>query len=307
MQVGETWAYRERSSDPNCPFVEAEIVQFGPAGSQKVRVRWHGGEYPGLEEWVTRGRLCVEWEHAKAWLRDERLLEVVRVASLDELDSVEHEAAQLVLSVHPIPDGILPGYGRVDGANVEVRPWPSALADLDVDVDELLAAPDAFVDRHGVYHAPWPVTLQLAHAVIAKYADRVLAEVAKDEGELQDRATRGWSFDTGRGKDQRSVWIPPELCVEELEKRRPMFGLVRSWCGVEASEQFDRNVGLAAEVARLRGLAAEVARLRGLVEEAARRFEAADMKYDARFFRRSLDPAQSTAAEDKRRSRAHHS
>lgn len=279
MEPGQIWAYRERSSDPNCPFVSAEIVQFGPPRSQKVRVRWIGGEYPGLEAWIPRGRLCVEWEHAEAWLRDERLYEQVRVASLEALDSVEHRAALLVISVHPVPDGILPGYDRGDGASVRVRPWPSAVSDLAVDIEELAGAPLAFVDRDGTYCAPWPVTLRLARAVAARYTEEVLRKVAVEEAELQDRVVHGWTITWGRGAKQTSTWVPPERCVEALQEQQPIFDLVRAWCGIEATERFDRSAGLAAEVARLRKL----------VEEAVRRLEAAGMKYDARFLRRELD------------------
>ena len=39
MELGETWAYRERISDPNSPLIPAEIIQLGPPKLHKVRVR----------------------------------------------------------------------------------------------------------------------------------------------------------------------------------------------------------------------------------------------------------------------------
>jgi hypothetical protein len=91
MQIGEVWAYRERISDPDCPLIPAEILQFGPRKSQKTKVRWQGGDYPGLDEWVTNRRLLVLWREAEAWLRDERLYGLACKAS-ETADPPEHEA-----------------------------------------------------------------------------------------------------------------------------------------------------------------------------------------------------------------------
>src|SRR3990172_7966208 len=120
MQIGDVWAYRERISDMSCPLIPAEIVQFGPPKSHKVRVRWQGGDYPGLDAWVPKVRLPVPWADAEAWLRDERLYDAACTASSGAVDTIEHKAALVAVVVHPMPDGILIDYGRSGGAIVEV-------------------------------------------------------------------------------------------------------------------------------------------------------------------------------------------
>ena len=59
MEIGETWGYRERANDSACPLIPAEVLQFGPPRSHKVRVVMRGGEYSGLDMWVPKVRLRV--------------------------------------------------------------------------------------------------------------------------------------------------------------------------------------------------------------------------------------------------------
>ncbi len=49
MEVGEVWAYRERSGDMACEMFPSEVLQFGPARTQKVRVQMQAGEYIELD------------------------------------------------------------------------------------------------------------------------------------------------------------------------------------------------------------------------------------------------------------------
>ncbi len=103
MQIGDIWAYREKAHTEGHPVLPAEILQFGPPRSNKVR--FLGGEYPGLDAWVPKMRLRVPWGRAEAWLRDERLLRAARELSLDALGTAGHEAARTALYAYPRPDG----------------------------------------------------------------------------------------------------------------------------------------------------------------------------------------------------------
>lgn len=270
MEIGEIWAYRERVNDRACPLVPAEILKFGPPRSHKVRVRLQAGEYMGLDVWVPKPRLVVEWEAADDWLRDERLLDAVREASWDAYETVEYRAALEAVFVHPMPDGILLGFGRREGALVEIADLPAVAKDLGLDAEELLREPLAFLDRHGTYFAPWPVARRIAMRVAECYADRVLAAIDQKESELQEQAVHGEWVEWSKG---RSFEIPPEKCAERLRDEEPVFALVREWCGQPANERFDEVVALRAEVKRLRSVIVETAtRLdtEGLAREAAR-------------------------------------
>jgi hypothetical protein len=272
MQIGDVWAYRERISDANCPLIPAEIIQFGPSRSHKVRVCWKGGEYPGLDAWVPRVRLPVLWSEAVAWLRDERLYNAVRAASADAVDTIEHNAALMTVLVHPMPDGILIDYGRSGGASVEVSDLSAVAKDLGFDAGALLDEPLAFIDRSGTYVAPWPVARIIAIRVAERHADLVLRHVAKEEAEVRDQAVHGHYFDLSR---KETIFIPPEKCAEWLREKEPVFAQVREWCGASAVEAFDEMTALRKENARLRTVIGdEVRRLEGQGEpQEARRLQ----------------------------------
>ncbi len=276
MQIGDVWAYRERISDSNCPLIPAEIVQFGPPRSHKVRVRWQGGEYSGLDVWVPKVRLPVVWSEAEAWLRDERLRSSACAASADVVDTIEHKAALMAVLVHPMPDGILVDYGRAGGAIVEVSDLPAVAKDLELDADELLHEPLAYVDRHGTYIAPWPVARRLAIRVAERYTDLLLNYVAKEEAEVRDQAVHGHYFDLSR---KETIFIPPEKCAEWLREKEPVFAQVREWCGASAVEVFDERSALREENARLRQL----------IGDEVRRLEQQGEQHDARRLQRRLD------------------
>lgn len=277
MEIGETWAYRERISDPNSPLVPAEIIQVGPAKSHKVRVRWKGGEYPGLDTWVPKVRLPVLWSEAEAWLRDERLLNAARQASLDAVDTIEHKAALMAVLAHPMPDGILIGYGGTEAAMVEVSDLSAVAKDLGFDEGDLRKEALAFINRHGTYIAPWAVARRIAIRVAERHTERVLDHVAKEEAELRDYATHGHYFRWSRKEEE--VFIPPERSAERLREQEPVFALVREWCGAPATEAFNELVALREENTRLRDL---------IIEE-TRRLEGQGEAHHARWLRRRLD------------------
>lgn len=276
MEVGETWAYRERISDPNCPLVPAEILRFGPPKSHKVRIRWNGGEYEGLETWVPRVRLMVLWGKSESWLRDERLYRAVREASLDVVGTVEHRAALMAVFVHPDPDGILIGYDRSEGAILQAFDLQAMSDDLSLDARALLSEPLAFIDRDGTFVAPWPIARRIAIRVAERYPNLLLQTVADDESELQVGAVHGRYVELTR---REQLYIPRERCAEDLRQKEPVFALVRSWCGSTAVQTFDEVTALRVEVSRLRMVITDTAR--GLDEDGRQQ--------DARRLRKKLD------------------
>ena len=192
MDIGEEWGYREPGSDLLSPLLRAEIIQFGPPKSQKVRIRMLGGRYPGLDQWVTKRSLRVPWDEAEAWLHDERRLALAREASAYVEDSIELDAGWFVVASYPQPDGIVFGINQREGATVQIRDLKGTAQDLGLSPQSLLDAPLAFVDRHGVYFAPFGVALQLIPPLVAVYAGEILTDVRKEEQKLQDEAIHGY-------------------------------------------------------------------------------------------------------------------
>lgn len=275
MQKGELWGYRERIGDPTCPLINVEIIQFGPPTTQKVKVRMVSGEYPGLDVWIPKARLRVPWVEAEVWLRDERLFNAAREASLHVLDTVEHNAAFLCIGCCPREDVYL-GWQTRDGATIRIENLAEAASELGLKVRELLDEPLAFVDRKGEYVGPWKVAKRLAKIVAERYADRVLSEVAKEESKLQHEAVYGYTFEWSK---KESSYVPPERCAEYLLKRQPVFNLVRSWCHILAVEKFN-------EVEMLRS---EVKRLQALTEDAAKQLDQNGLKNAAGRLRRKME------------------
>jgi len=260
MKVGEMWAYRERAHTLDCPVVKAEILQFGPKRSGKVRIRLQDGTLSGLDIWVPAVRLRVPWDETEAWLRDEEALAAAEQASEDSIGEVVFEAANVVFLAYNGPGEIM-----LDWPLRVSTLWitnPEAVAsDLGLDLDSLLAEPLAFIDRTGEYHAPAAAGERLARLVAQKYADEVLANVAKEEHQLREEAVHGKAFDDGPW----SGHIPADRCAKYLREREPVFTQVREWCGQPAVERFDEVIGLRAEVRRLREL---VIRAAGQLEAA---------------------------------------
>ena len=248
MDIGETWGYRERANDSVCPIIPAEVLQFGPPRSQKVRVVMRGGEYSGLDMWVPRVRLRVLWAESEAWLRDEGLMEAALAESADAWGTLEYEAALLTLAACPIEDMYV-GWGGREAGTIHIERLNETAAALGLDPQALLGEPLAFVDRRGEYVGPWAVAKRIVLSVAKAYPKQVLAAVMKEEQQLRDEAKHGRYVEWD--KRTRPSHVPAERCAEYLLEREPLFALVREWCGAEAVQQFDELVELRAEVAKL--------------------------------------------------------
>jgi hypothetical protein len=59
-------------------------------------VRWLGGEYEGLEEWVLKVRLAASWDEKEALLEDERWMLTVLEASDEVYGTVTYRAVETV-------------------------------------------------------------------------------------------------------------------------------------------------------------------------------------------------------------------
>jgi len=258
--VGETWAYREPGKGA-ASLIPAEVLQIGPAKSKKVRIRFLGGEYPGLDAWVPYQRLVALWEDAEAFLADERRYAAVREASMSGWGTVEHRAAYRAIHAYPRPDGLMIGYPHPEYGEPPMVTAPNlaeVAEDLGIGEADLCSEPLAYLDRFGTYTAPWGVAERLAKRIAEVYPEHVLAHVEQEERELREGALYGEHREDGRGERRRCWYVAPERFVERLREEQPAFNLVRAWCG-QAAERYDEVAALRAEVERLRGLVHEAA------------------------------------------------
>lgn len=247
MAVGQTWVYRARAFDPDCPIVKAELLQFGPK-PHKVRVRWLEGEYNGLDEWVPRVRLRVLWAEKDAWLQNESALYAAMDASEGANENLWYHAAEAVFAAYPRRRIWL----NCPRGNLLCIFEPQSIADdLGIDMSWLLTQPLSFVNLEGEYVAPAQVAEPLARLIAEKRSAHVLDEVQREESEQRERAV------TGRYTEQGHV--PPERYLERLRESEPVLALVREWCGGAAQSRFDEVVALRAENVRLRKMVADAA------------------------------------------------
>jgi hypothetical protein len=112
LAVGQTWAYREKVFEPTSPIQPAEVLQFGPPRSQKVRVRMLRGPFEGLDTWVLQRRLVARWDIAESWVRDE-IRYGAAADACGAVDEITHDAAWLVAYGYDDTDDVLRSGGAI--------------------------------------------------------------------------------------------------------------------------------------------------------------------------------------------------
>lgn len=251
MNVGETWAYRDKPRTPGTPVRPVEVLQHGPPRSQRVRVRWIDGEYDGLDEWVSATRLVCLWDNVDLFQRDERNLTELRT-SVAEYDELLVDAADFVLDtvLELSRNTAVMGYNRNSYGTFIVSDT-DALPHMTI--SELMGAPRAFISREGVYWGPWTVGVEVARRVCADDPDAVLAAVSAAEQADRKAAIRGrqdvpWS----------ASWPPTPQDEQQLRGHQLVSDQIRQWCGTSRTEEWDRVAELSAEVDRLHRLAEEM-------------------------------------------------
>jgi len=269
VNVGEEWAYREKAG---ATVTRVTVTRIGTTKPLRVRVRFADDHYEGGEEWVPPNRLKVRWEGVTHWQEREDRWEAVRDASHHIADTLEYWAANSVfdaLSDIEVRDG----YGR-DAGILTIGDIDRVCAALDVEKTLFLDEPLTFVDDDDSLVAPWAVTDRLARHVAPLVADRILAEVERDETKHRQRALYGerYTFD---GQDR---YMSPEKCAELDEPWKLAHEVLRRWCGVDAVERFDELLALCDDVLRVGQIA----------ERAIRELDAAGAVGAAEEIRREL-------------------
>lgn len=253
ISPGQRFAYRERARELLDPLWPAEIVKEGPKKSQKVRVRWLGGEYEGLEEWVPKVRLVAPWDEAEALLEDERKLLAAAEVSRPAHKTVPWRAVQKIFHALPSPknreEEVYFGISAIEEEMLVLENLDAAATAAGLDRDDLLEESLSFIDRHGTYKAPF-VTLQRVAQHLCRRSGHLILRRMKAEEEALQRAIVSGVYTRPDGEGN-SFSIRREKAEEWLAEESPVIALVREWCGEEAVEELDRALALEAEVDRL--------------------------------------------------------
>lgn len=150
------------------------------------------------------------------------------------------------------------GMKAVERELLSIDDLDAAASRLGLDAEGLLAEPLSYVDRFGEYKAPFGVAVEVAKRCCENFAREVLRHLRAEEENLR----RG--LVSGEPDPSREWWYQSDAYRERTEARleelRPVFALVREWCGQEAGEEFREVVALREEVDRLRGIVKDTAR-----------------------------------------------
>ncbi|WP_353928557.1 hypothetical protein [Desulfofundulus kuznetsovii] len=249
--VGQRYAYRERARMLGEPVVPVIVVKEGPPRSRKVRIRHLDGEYEGFEEWVPKSRLVAPWEEVNAFCDDERRLLNAVKASGDVQGSIIYKAAEEVFGAIAELFGeelIFFGWKAIEQNLIIIKDFEKSVHKLGLGREELLSEPHAFIDRYGDYKAPFHVSERVVKDFCKRFPKEILRYIQLEENKLRQEAISA------------STLYEQEFAEEWLVKKKPVFALVREWCGEKALAEFN-------EVAELRK---EIRRLQALIEATAR-------------------------------------
>jgi len=263
VEVGQRYAYRESPDTWLKPLLPVEVLKLGPTPrSGKVRVRWPGGEWEGLDVWVPHRRLVVPWADVDAFLEDERRTVAVLEATGETVDAVEHEAVDRVFEAAGVVvsadhQQLSTGLHAYDDLLLTIPAFAATAAACGLDAAALAAEPHAFVDRTGTYWAPFAAARELAQTLGRRHGRAILEDLRDQEDALRQATVSGLYLP--RHSRWRDPSISPEYAAGWLRTDEPVSARVAAWCGGPTREDFDRERAFRAEIARLRALVTSTA------------------------------------------------
>lgn len=113
--------------------------------------------------------------------------------------------------------------------------------------------PHAYVDREGIYRAPFPVAERLAHWVCEHHARSVLNHVHLEEAKIREAILTG-RYELGTSRRPWTVLVDRAREEAHLHEEELVYDMVRRWCGDAAVHAFDEIIHVRAEVVRLQGV-----------------------------------------------------
>ena len=213
FRAGENWAYR-KTTVLEAPAQRVELLVLVPkARPLKVKVRYVGGEFDGLEEFVAAPQLRCRWGEWRKVERDERREAALGSSVAHEpVDPVVVEAANEVLVAsgeNLYVEGVR-GYSRLAG---DERAALLRLAERAGAGETAWELAPAFVDRHGTLHLPDDRLVALAARFAAAEPESVTLRLDNEE---QSYLREGYRYGE-------------RFYHDELLRHKPAWAVARSW------------------------------------------------------------------------------
>lgn len=250
VEIGDEWIYRLKTYSPS----ERVRIRGIEKRKQTIRVdiEFLDGERTGLHDNVPGSRLYGPWGTVAAY--DERMANWQRLGSTD-LDETEEAAAGEVFYAL-IPEEVATYYDSFvrNGATVRDREALEAL--MRRPMTDVLNQVEWF-DDDGVLQLSSEGTLLIAQYCCAVNPPPVLDGVMAQEAERREYCKRGREMDAYDGSGKRTT--SPEWEYELYRKSyRPVYELLRGWCGHRSVTFVERLTAAESEVRRLDILVAEL-------------------------------------------------
>lgn len=234
IEVGRLYGIRDKQYSFGGPVSKVKVI--AKLGDKKrSKVRYTEGEREGLEEFLPSRQFLGRWTDVRAILRDEERMESLRTISKCEFHPVVWEAMWFVTEA--MGDNDIVGVSSLGAPRLEVRADAASRIEQRFGLEPLREShPEAFVDRAGTLHIPYPAAEEVVKKMAEKEPQAVLLYVQGEEDELRAR---------GYEPGHRSAH-------EVLRKWQPMFALARQWAGLRGEAEL-----LTKEIERLRGIVSQ--------------------------------------------------
>lgn len=175
----------------------------------------------------------------------------IREASRRDWLDPEWNAAEIVLE-RCVDRSLAEGGVHQNAGLLLIRDVAGLAVLLGIEAAELSGDPLAFV-AEDILVAPATVAIRVARRAAELNATALLDHVEREEATGRQEALHGRYYPAhGRG---RGWYVRPEICAENAEQYRPVYQLIRRWCGIDGQARYDELTALRAEVRRLAQLA----------------------------------------------------
>ena len=240
-QPGDDLIYRERESDPSERVILCSREQ---KRSPRVEVEFTEGERPGSRAWVPGTRIHGAWRDVAAF--DAYSAAVEHLRADDDLTDIESYAiADVYRLLLPREVGDMIWQPIHHATRIED---PEALEGLVAGPLADLLAPFATLEDDGALLVSPNASSELAEALCRTQPARVSEWVLEEEDRQRIWTKKGKP--TGVDGEPRGT-SPDWEWRRYRETDRPMYELIRSWCGHRAVTAHERRVAAEAEVHRL--------------------------------------------------------
>ncbi|GIT80150.1 hypothetical protein LLS1_18190 [Leifsonia sp. LS1] len=265
MKSGEFWGYRVRQADP---LLAVEVLRIGDKRPARVLVRFVDESMEGRREWVPPVRLKVLWADRGPFIEKEERWAAIRELGVKN-DSATDFAADVVFRLtvpRRVAEYEMSGYARV----YDIERLAQA---AEIEIEAVNSHPASFAIDESTWALPWPTVEQIVKLIALKHANRILQYVEAEERDFETKATHGYDYRsvvTG----EIAFMDPEDVASSEMEEyQRPMWNLLRQWCGAETVDIRDELNALRVEVRRIGEVAERaigVLRIHGFIREAER-------------------------------------